>query len=87
LNIALNIMDVFKNWKSSSIGVIAGALYVASQAYKPGMSWKDWAVGAAIAIMGLVVKDSTTHSTVEEVKQSTEKSGEPVPEVLKETPK
>lgn len=67
----MNIMDVFKNWKSSSIGVIAGVLYVASQAYKPGMSWKDWAVGAAIAIMGLVAKDSTTHSTVAQVQAST----------------
>ena len=64
-------MDIFKNWKSSSIGIVAGVLYVASQAYKPGMSWKDWAVGAAIAIMGLVVKDATTHSTVAQIQTST----------------
>jgi hypothetical protein len=79
--------SIAANWISSSIGIIAGGMYVAAQAYKPGMTWHDWAVGAGIAILGLVVKDSTTHSTVEQVKQSTISQGEPLPISLENVPK
>jgi hypothetical protein len=62
---------VLKNWKSSLLGILGGVLYIIAQTYKPGMTWRDFAVAAAIAGIGLVTKDSTTHSTVAQVQDST----------------
>ena len=62
---------ILTNWKSSLLGILGGILYIIAQTYKPGMTWRDFAVAAAIAGIGLVTKDSTTHSTVAQVQEST----------------
>lgn len=49
--------SVTNHWQTSLAGVLAGALYAASQLYKPGMSWHDWLAAAGIAVVGLLASD------------------------------
>jgi len=48
---------VFTNWKTSLVGLLVAALYVAGQAYTTGMTLKQWLLAAAIALWGAVMKD------------------------------
>lgn len=48
---------VLKNWKTTLLGIIAGGLMAASAAYKPGMTWKDWAAAAVVALLGAIAHD------------------------------
>jgi len=57
------IKSFFVNWKTSLLGIVAGAF----TALQGGASVKSVATGAAIALLGLVSKDGTTHSTQTEV--------------------
>ena len=50
-------MNVITSWKTSLLGFVVGALTIAVAAYQPGMSWRNWALGAAIAIWGALMKD------------------------------
>jgi len=45
------------NWKTSLAGLGAAILYVVANAYQAGMTWRQWAVAAGIALLGLVAKD------------------------------
>ena len=75
-----------KNWKSTSIGIVAGIAYLLDASYKPGMNWHDWLFAALIAGIGIVAKDATTHSTVAQVEASTNQvaasTGVPAVEVV-----
>jgi hypothetical protein len=62
------IAGFFVNWKTSLLGIVAGAF----TALQGGQNWKSVAAGAAIAVLGLVSKDSTTHSTQAQVAQATQ---------------
>jgi hypothetical protein len=53
------LTTVLKNWKTSLIGIVAGAMLAASSVYKPGMTWKDWGAAVAVALLGLVAGDGT----------------------------
>lgn len=67
---------ILVNWKTSLVGLVVGALTIAVGVYQPGMSWRTWALGAAIAIWGAVMKDfnvtgGTTAATQEAVVRTT----------------
>ena len=71
------------NWKTSLVGILVGAMYIVANAYQPGMSLKTWAIGAGIAIWGLVMKDfnvtgGTTPATVEAESRTTAAAAAPV---------
>jgi hypothetical protein len=67
------IEGFFVNWKTSLLGIVAGAF----TALQGGQNWKSVAAGAAIAVLGLVAKDNTTHSTQTQVAQATAKATTP----------
>lgn len=48
---------IFANWKTSLLGIFVAALYAATQTYTTGMTWKQWALAAGIAVWGLVQRD------------------------------
>lgn len=48
--------DIFKNWKTSVSGVAISASVFASS-YHAGMSWKQWGIAGAIALLGFWAKD------------------------------
>jgi hypothetical protein len=47
------------HWKTSVAGIAAGLLVVA-QSYQSGMTWKQWALAAALAIGGAAAQDAQT---------------------------
>jgi hypothetical protein len=76
-------MGSLVNWKTSLLGLVVGALTVAVGYYQPGMSWRTWALGAAVAIWGAVMKDfnvtgGTQPATVEAVARTAPAAAAPV---------
>ncbi len=74
---------VFTNWKTSLLGLVVGALTIAVNSYQSGMTWKTWALGAAIAIWGAVMKDfnvtgGTTPANKEAEARTTPAATQPV---------
>ena len=49
-----------KNWQTSVVGLVAGALLFASQQYQPGMSWKSYGSAIAVALLGILSKDHSS---------------------------
>lgn len=45
------------NWKTSLIGVAAGAMVAFATSYQSGMTWKQWAAGGLVAVMGILSRD------------------------------
>ncbi len=45
------------HYKTSVAGLAAAALIVANS-YKTGMSWKQWAMAAAVALIGITAHDA-----------------------------
>ena len=54
--------SALSNWKTTAAGVGAAILYLVASAYQPGMSWRQWATAAGIALVGLLAKDHDAHS-------------------------
>lgn len=46
-----------KNWKTTTAGMAAGAMYLFSQSYQTGMTFKAWVGAAGIALVGILAKD------------------------------
>jgi hypothetical protein len=44
------------HWKTTTAGVAAAVLVVA-QSYAAGMTWKQWALAAALALFGAAAHD------------------------------
>jgi hypothetical protein len=68
----MNIPIPMNSWKTTTLGIFIGAMYIAANYYQPGMSWKTWATGAGIAVFGAIAKDfnvtgGTTPATAEAV--------------------
>jgi len=53
---------VTAHWKTSTAGIAAGLLIVVNS-YHSGMSWKQWGMAAAVALMGLAASDATAPKT------------------------
>jgi len=45
------------HWKTTTAGVAAAVLIVA-QSYTTGMTWKQWALAASLALFGAAAHDS-----------------------------
>ncbi len=49
------------NWKTTLVGIVAGLALFAAQAFKPGMTWKDWGIaiasGLGTALLGILSAD------------------------------
>lgn len=48
--------DILKNWKTSVSGVAIAASVFASS-YRAGMTWKQWGIAGAIALLGFWARD------------------------------
>ena len=46
------------HWKTSIAGV-AGAALIVAQSYQTGMTWKQWGIAGAVALLGLSAHDGT----------------------------
>lgn len=56
---------LFASWKTSVLGIFVGILVIATGAYAPGQTWKQWALGVGVALWGIVSKDfNATGGTV-----------------------
>ena len=73
-----------ENWITTIGGILAAFGTVASQApIPPPFNWIPTVIAAGgAAMVGLGAKDFNTHSTVNEVKQSTVDAGQTVPSSL-----
>lgn len=52
------IKNALSHWKTSTAGV-AAALLVVAQSYHAGMTWKQWGLAAAIALLGAGASDAS----------------------------
>lgn len=48
---------ILANWKTTVVGLAAGASVIAASAYKGGMTWKEWALAASLALLGALSRD------------------------------
>ena len=53
------LKSIVAHWKTSTAGIAAGLLIVLNS-YRSGMTWKQWAMAAAVTFMGLSAGDATT---------------------------
>lgn len=58
--------SILSNWKTSLVGVVAGALILLGQSYQPGQTAKQWGMAIANAVaaagVGLLAKDHNATS-------------------------
>lgn len=56
------LQGILANWKTSVLGIVVAALMVATSAYTTGMTWKQWALAAGVALWGLLSRDFNVSS-------------------------
>jgi hypothetical protein len=51
------MQGILANWKTSVLGLFVALMMIAAGAYQGGMTWKQWALAAGVAIWGLMSRD------------------------------
>jgi len=51
------IKAALAHWKTTTAG-LAAALLIVVNSYHSGMSWKQWGMAAAVALMGITAHDA-----------------------------
>ncbi len=51
------LKTITAHWKTSTAGIAAAALIVANS-YHSGMTWKQWGMAAAVALLGITAHDA-----------------------------
>jgi hypothetical protein len=52
------LQNALTHWKTTLTGILGAAAYAALGAYQHGMTLKDWAMAAAIAVLGVLAADA-----------------------------